>query len=38
METKSKPLNAKKIPVEKDGLVVKDNDALPKKILKIPLI
>jgi len=27
METKSKPLNAKKIPVEKDGLAVKDNEA-----------
>jgi hypothetical protein len=29
METKSKPLNAKEILVEKNGLVAKDNDALP---------
>jgi hypothetical protein len=38
METKSKPLNAKEIPVEKDGPVVKDNDVLPKTIQKNPLI
>jgi len=38
METKSKPLNAKEIPVEKDGPVVKDNGALPKTIQKNPLI
>jgi len=38
MKTKSKPLNAKKIPVEKDGLAAKDNGALLKKIQKNPLI
>jgi hypothetical protein len=32
METKSKPLNAKEILVEKNGLVAKYNDVLPKKI------
>jgi len=31
MKTKSKPLNAKEIPVEKDGLAAKDNGALLKK-------
>jgi len=29
METKSKSLNAKEIPVEKDGPAAKDNGALP---------
>jgi hypothetical protein len=38
METKSKPLNAKEIAVEKDGSAAKDNGALPKKIQKISLI
>jgi hypothetical protein len=38
MKTKSKPLNAKEIPVEKDGLAAKDNGALLKKIKKNPLI
>jgi hypothetical protein len=37
METKSKPLNAKEIPVEKDGPSAKDNGALPKKIQKNPI-
>jgi len=34
MKTKSKSLNAKEIPVEKDGPVFKDKGALPKKIKK----
>jgi len=34
MKTKFKPLNAKEIPIEKDGLAVKDNGALSKKIKK----
>jgi hypothetical protein len=37
MKTKSKPLNAKEIPVEKDGLAAKDNGALLKKIKKKPI-
>jgi hypothetical protein len=37
MKTKSKPLNAKEIPVEKDGLAAKDNGALLKKKLKKPI-
>ncbi|KAI9382550.1 hypothetical protein POPTR_014G146200v4 [Populus trichocarpa] len=35
METKSKALNAKEIPVEKDGFAAKDNGALPKTVSSI---
>ncbi|XP_011006105.1 PREDICTED: uncharacterized protein LOC105112197 isoform X2 [Populus euphratica] len=35
METKSKKLNAKEIPVEKDGPAAKDNGALPKTVSSI---
>ena len=38
METKSKPLNAKEIPFEKDGPAAKNNGVLLTKIQKIPLI
>ncbi|XP_034905160.1 uncharacterized protein [Populus alba] len=35
METKSKPLNAKEIPVEKDSPAAKDNGDLPKTVSSI---
>ncbi|KAG6750015.1 hypothetical protein NC652_033560 [Populus alba x Populus x berolinensis] len=35
METKSKPVNAKEIPVEKDSPAAKDNGALPKTVSSI---
>jgi hypothetical protein len=37
MKTKSKPLYAEEILVEKDGSAAKDNGALPKKIQKKPI-
>jgi len=37
MKTKSKPLNAEEILVEKDGSAAKDNGALPKKLKKKPI-